>query len=122
MRAVIDSDVLVDHLQGRPEAGAEMGRYQECCISLVSWMEIMAGAAKLASGESVCRLFLESFRLLPVTMEVAEQTVVLRRAHKLKLPDAIIWASAQEENCLLVTRNTKDFPGGDAGIRFPYQV
>lgn len=119
MRAVIDSDVLVDYLQGRSEAALELAHYQECCISLVSWMEVMTGASVGPSEEAARRRFLGSFRVLPISAAVAERTVDLRRRHKLKLPDAIIWASAQEESCLLVTRNAKDFPAGDAGIRFP---
>jgi predicted nucleic acid-binding protein len=122
MRALIDSDVLVDYLQGRSEAADELARYAECCISLISWMEVMVGAGNDVTEEEVCRRFLESFRVLPVTEKVAERTVRLRRSHRLKLPDAIVWASAQEEACLLVTRNTKDFPADDAGVRFPYRI
>ena len=40
----------------------------------------------------------------------------------MKLPDAIVWASAQVHAMLLVTRDTKDFPGDDPGIRVPYMV
>ena len=122
MRAVIDSDVLVDYLQGLPAAAEELSRYQERCISLVSWMEVMAGVEDGTDEETACRRFLGSFRILPVTLTVAERTVQLRRKHRLKLPDAIIWASAQEADGLLVTRNTKDFPPGDPGVRFPYRV
>ncbi len=122
MRAVIDSDVLIDYLQGRSEAAAELARYGERCISLVSWMEVMAGVTGDADEEAACRQFLGSFQMLLVTLPVAERAVRLRQLHRLKLPDAIIWASAQEEGCVLVTRNTEDFPAHDAGVRFPYQV
>ena len=40
----------------------------------------------------------------------------------MKLPDAIIWASAQANGLLFVTRNTKDFPANDPGMRMPYRV
>jgi hypothetical protein len=40
----------------------------------------------------------------------------------MKLPDAIIWASAQANAMLLVTRNTKDFPATDPGVRVPYRI
>ena len=121
MRAVFDSDVLVDYLQGLAEAAVELGRYGERCISLVSWMEVMVGAGE-AAEEAACRRFLDSFRVLPITTRVAERAVELRRQHRLKLPDAIIWASAKEEGCLLVTRNTKDFPANDPSVRFPYEA
>ncbi len=122
MQAVVDSDVLVDHLQGLPEAADELARYADCCISLISWVEVMVGAKNNAFEEQACRRFLASFRLLPISQAVAERAVRLRVTHRLKLPDAIIWASAQAEACLLVTRNTKDFPVGDPGVRFSYRV
>ena len=122
MRAVFDGDVLVDYLQGLDRAAQELGRYGERCISLVSWMEVMVGVGADAEEEAACRRFLDGFRVLPVTTAVAERAVELRRRHRLKLPDAIIWASAKEEGCLLVTRNTKDFPADDADVRFPYEV
>lgn len=32
----------------------------------------------------------------------------------------IIWATAQSESALLITRNTKDFPDDLPGVRVPY--
>jgi predicted nucleic acid-binding protein len=68
------------------------------------------------------RDFLDGFILIELNEKVAERAVTLRRAHRLKLPDAIVWASAQVEAMLLVTRDTKVFPSDDPGIRIPYQV
>lgn len=44
MKAVIDSDVLIDYLQGINEAEAEISRYSDPLYSIISWMEIMCGA------------------------------------------------------------------------------
>lgn len=83
-------------------------------------MEVMAGA-RTEADQDVRRAFLAHFRVVPLTPRVAEEAVALRRKHRLKLPDAIIWASAITENSLLVSRNTKDFPAGQPGVRFPYR-
>jgi len=40
----------------------------------------------------------------------------------MRLPDAIIRASAQTRDMLLITRKTKDFPAGDPSVRAPYQL
>jgi predicted nucleic acid-binding protein len=55
-----------------------------------------------------------------VSRPVARAAVDLRRERRLRLPDAIVWASAQQESALLVTRNTRDFPKTDPGVRVPY--
>jgi predicted nucleic acid-binding protein len=73
------------------------------------------------ADEDIRRGFLAHFRVVPLTPHVAEEAVALRRKHRIKLPDAIIWASAISQNCLLVSRNTKDFPLEQPGVRFSYR-
>jgi len=120
LNALLDSDILLDFLDGHAAAAREIARYHECCVSTISWMEILAGA-RTQPDEDVRRGFLGHFRLVPLTAQVAEEAVKLRREYRLKLPDAIIWASAITENCLLVSRNTKHFPANRASVRFPYR-
>jgi predicted nucleic acid-binding protein len=40
----------------------------------------------------------------------------------MRLPDAIIWATAQVQDAVSVTRNTKDFHADWEDIRVPYQI
>ena len=120
LNALLDSDILLDFLDGHAAAAREIARYHECCVSIISWMEILAGA-RTQTDEDVRRGFLGHFRLVPLTAQVAEEAVKLRREYRLKLPDAIICASAITENCLLVSRNTKHFPANRASVRFPYR-
>ena len=121
MKAVFDSDILIDYLQGLPQARLEMELFTQKCVSIVSWMEVLAGAEN-ADQEKKCRGFLDRFKTIDVNQEIAEQTLLIRRKNKLKLPDAIIWATAQHQGCLLITRNKRDFPKHDPGIRIPYEV
>jgi predicted nucleic acid-binding protein len=51
---------------------------------------------------------------------IAERAVAIRREKRIRLPDAIIWATAQIHSLLLVSRNTRDFPANDPGVRVPY--
>jgi len=120
MKALFDSDILLDFLDGFAPAAKELARYEQPCISIISWMELMAGAKNFAEKETR-RGFLNHFRIPPLSMEVAEEAAELRRKYRLKLPEAIIWATAITENCLLVSRNKKDFPANQPGVRFPYR-
>jgi predicted nucleic acid-binding protein len=121
VKAVIDSDILIDYLQGVEKARKEIKLYSQQCISMVSWMEVMCGAEG-EEEEIKCRDFLARFEVFEIGQAIAEKAVRIRREHSIKLPDAIIWATAQEQGCLLVTRNTKDFPHNHPGVRFPYRV
>jgi predicted nucleic acid-binding protein len=120
MNAVFDSNILIDYLKAIPQGLVEVDRYSQVSISLITWMEIMAGAKPV--DVNATRRTLLAFTCLPISQQVAERAFVLRRDRKLKLPDAIILATAQEAGLLLVTRNTHDFSTADPQIRIPYQI
>ena len=120
MKAVIDTNILVDFLQGLPAAETELALYRDPAISIVTWIEVMVGMTP--DTERAVRTFLDSFELLAVDELVAECAVKLRKARRIKLPDAIIWATAQVNECLLVTRNSRDMDPNDPGVRVPYTV
>lgn len=118
--ALFDTNILIDNLNAVQQAREEIGLFENRAISIITWMEVMAGAK--ADLVEPTRHFLEGFRVIQVDDEIADRAVDLRRGHRIKLPDAIIWATAQVTGRLLVTRNTKDFPPGDVGIRKPYTL
>lgn len=120
MRAAFDTNILVDYLNGVAAAGAEFERFDERLISVVTWMEVMVGVAE--EETSAVGAFLRGFLVVPLDTDIAREAMRLRRAHRVRLPDAIIWATARTRKALLVTRNTKDFPVGDVGVRVPYRV
>lgn len=121
MRALLDTNVLIDYLAGIDAARDELSRHDDPAISAITWMEVMVGAAD-DREETSLRWFLSGFRRVPIDDEVSELAVAIRREHRIRLPDAIIWASARRIGGVLVTRNTKDFPAGDPGVRVPYSI
>ena len=120
MKFLVDTNILIDFLRGLPAARDELNRYEDKAISVVTWIEVMVGAPMAA--ERGTRDFLDGFVLVVVNEAVAERAVTLRRQHRLTLPDAIVWASAQVQAMLLVTRDTNGFPADDPGVRIPYRV
>ncbi|MBP6507435.1 MAG: type II toxin-antitoxin system VapC family toxin [Opitutaceae bacterium] len=121
MKAVFDSDVLIDYLQGVPAARDELARYRQPLHSIISFMELLAGA-RTEEERRAAETLLGSLGRVELTDTVARRAVELRQTMRLKLPDAILLASAEVEGCILVTRNTRDFPGNDPRVRFPYSV
>ena len=121
MNAVVDTNILIDYLNGSSKAKHELEAFEIIYISLISWMEVLAGAAE-GDEESAIREFLRRFRVHPVDEGVAERAIEIRRKNKMRLPDAIIWATAQQLGFLLATRNTRDFPRNNPGVRIPYSI
>ncbi len=120
MKALFDTCILIDYLNGIEAARGELAIYREKHISAITWVEVLVGA--VAATEPATRRFLDGFHLVEVDGAVREETVALRRAYRIKLPDAMIWASARAHALTLVTRNTKDFTETLPRIRIPYHL
>jgi predicted nucleic acid-binding protein len=112
---VFDTCILIDYLRGVPEAQGEVDGAENAAISVISWLEVMAGAPDGTADTS--RMFLERFLLLPLDTAIAEESVRIRRSQRLKLPDAIIAASARMTGRLLVARDEKVFDKAAPGVR-----
>lgn len=120
MKALLDTNILIDYLNGIEAARDEIERYDTVMISTITWMEVMVGANE--NEGATIKAFLSRFIHLPLTADIAERAVTIRRQTRMRLPDAIIWASAKSESALLVSRNSKDFPPEAPGIHMPYSV
>ena len=127
MKAVFDTNILIDHLNGVVEAGSTLGGYGDKLISRITWIEVLVGAASPVE-ESTARALLANFRVVDVGDQVSERAILVRRdsgmgnGRTLKVPDALILATARIENCRLITRNTKDFDRSHPDILVPYEV
>ena len=120
VKALFDTNILIDFLNAIPNARSEIALYDDKAISIVSWMEVLIGAD--TDVEAATREFLNGFEILGLTGGIAERAVALRRQHRIRLPDAVVWATADVHSMSLVTRNEKDFPGDMPGVRIPYRL
>lgn len=118
--ALFDSNIVIDHLRGHEKATAEIAKYDRRSISIITWIEVMSGAQ--TGDEAATSAVLAAFAIVPLEEKIAVRAVELRRVYRMKLPDAVIWASAQTLGRLLVTRDAKNFPKNDPGIRVPYKL
>ncbi len=121
MNYLIDSCILIDHLRGHGAATDFLVGARHAAISRVTWMEVLVGAEGV-DGDRALRTWLGRFEVLPLDEVVAEEAVLLRRSRRLKLPDAIIFATARVHRRSLATRNTRDFPDGETGVTVPYRL
>lgn len=113
--------VLIDHLNGNAQARQVIAEADSPAISIITWIEVLAGVRNPAE-ELVSRELLSNLTVIPLSEEIAEDAVRLRRTRRLKLPDAVIFATARQLGVPLVTRNTKDFDAAEAGIEIAYQI
>ena len=119
MKAVFDTNILIDYLNGIDNAKSEIDLYTERYISVITVIETLVGAST-EEEETAIRRFLSTFRIKELSQSIAEISIQLRKENKLKVPDAIVYGTAKDEGCILVTRNTKDMKRDWPDIRVPY--
>lgn len=101
---LIDTDVFVDHLRGAKELEPKSHRVH---YSVVTRAELFAGN----TATEVVSLLLAPFREMDIGREIAERAGRLWRESGIRLPDALIAATAVEHKLSLFTRNRSVFEG-----------
>ena len=99
---LVDTHIFIDHLRGAAEL--KVGRHR-LHYSVITRAELFAGA----TGTDLASRVLAPFREVPIDRAIAERAGRIRRETGVRMPDALIAATALERNLGLATRNTKDF-------------
>lgn len=99
---LVDTDVFVDHLRGAIELRAGRHRLH---YSVITRAELFAGS----SATDVAAHLLGPLREIPVDRDIADRAGRVRRETGIRLPDALIAATALVQKLDLVSRNTRDF-------------
>jgi hypothetical protein len=118
---VLDSNIIIDYLNRIPQARTVLLSHPDALINSMVWMEVLTGDVE-TPREYAARRLLAQFHKVELTLAIQERAVLVRKRTRLKLPDAIIYATAEEHNAILITRNAKDFPQGDPRIVVPYEL
>lgn len=121
MAYLIDSDWVIDHLTGIPDASELLLRLAPAgiAISIITYMEVYQGvlmSTDQAAAELRFRELVETLPLLPLSPAVARRCAAVRadlrrqgRRVGGRALDLIIAATALEFNLTLVTRNLRDY-------------
>ena len=120
MRLLLDTNVLIDVLKGEATARDWLEQQQQPAVSVITWIEVLVGCRTTES--QVVEAWLDCFARLPLDRDIARESVQARQRHGLKVPDAIILATARCHGLTLATRNSKDFPLSLGEVLHPYSL
>jgi len=113
LKYLYDTNVFIDYFSDRLENqhlfDEKFLMENEVLISPVVRMELLSHPDISEEEDKLFTELLDNFESVEIDFEVEKETILLRRKYKLKLPDAIIAASAIIENAILVTNDKKDF-------------
>lgn len=120
MRILVDTDVLIWHLRGYPQATRRLDELGTLTLSAVSYLEVLQGMRNMAELLAVKKMLEKrSATLLPVTEAITRRATELMEAltlsHGLQMGDALIAATAIENQLRVLTANVKHF-GAISGL------
>lgn len=109
-----DTNTVIYYLQQQFPASAEMFMDKlvttsHPAISVITEIELMSWKTATEKDLSLLQNFIQDSLVLELEQAVKQKAAILRKTTRIKLPDAIIAATALVFNLTLVTRNTQDF-------------
>ncbi|MEW5866372.1 MAG: type II toxin-antitoxin system VapC family toxin [Bacillota bacterium] len=131
VRYLLDTCVLIDHLRGYPQARewlrdvTRQSPALELAYSVISLAELFSGlsGASPENEEAVGRL-VSTMKAVRVGEDIARRGGMYVQkwgaSHGVKLPDALIAATAGYLGVPLVTRDERHFPMDDVRVVVPY--
>ena len=123
---ILDTDVLLDHLQGNPAAMqyllAQINANETVALSVVTMAEVLSSVRY--DEEAPINKLLGFFFVLDISESIARQASLylrqFRASQSLDVSDALIAATAYFAGGTLITRNTKRYPMDDITVLAPY--
>ncbi len=110
---LIDSNAIIDYLAAKLPAAsmAKMHRIvnEGLYISVITQIETLGFQSGDAQEDINTSNFISLATVLHLTPDIVQQTIILRKLYKIKVPDAIIAATAMVNNFTLLSHNLSDF-------------
>ncbi len=111
---IVDTDVLIDFLRGNEKAVTLIDQISsQIILSPIVVAELYAGV-KGDNEMSVLDNFISVFRIVPIDSEIAKTGGIYKRdfgkSHGIGLADALLAATAYQENAEIITLNIKHYP------------
>lgn len=114
MRWLLDTNVVIDAFAGRADAVKAITSGRKADLewigySAVTRLEVLGFPGLTATDELGLRNLLGQFSEAPIDAAVIERAIEIRKSMRVKIPDALVAATALIFDASLVTRNTADF-------------
>jgi predicted nucleic acid-binding protein len=107
IKYLLDTNCILGLLKATPEVLDMVSQRtllaSECAYSAISRMELLGYPGITAAEEQLIVDRLSKFIYRAITIEIEDGAIALRRARKVKLPDAIIAATAIHHGLELLT-------------------
>lgn len=115
---VLDSNIIILASKQQLDIQKLIEKYDHFYVSIITYMEVVGYKNIFPEERSVIDNFFDHVEIIDVSREIAEIVIdyKINITKKIKLPDAIILATAALINADLLTLNISDFEGIDKDV------
>ncbi len=117
-KAILDSNLLIYLSKEMIDRKKLYAKYDEFCVSVITYMEVYAFEFSNKNEKDSLDKTFANLEIIEINREIADQAIIYRKnkTKKIKLPDAIILASAKYVNADLLSDDWDDFQNIDSTV------
>lgn len=110
VKYLLDTNTVIDYLNNKlPNKSADLIDSLPIHISVISRMELLVWRNATFEHLQILNLFIKASLVFNLEELIILKTIELRKMYNIKLPDAIIAATAIVYDMTLISRNVSDF-------------
>lgn len=115
-KVLLDSNIIIYLSKGELDSDKVLDSEKKYFVSVITYMETLGFPFEELKEKEFVQQILSLFKVVYVDKAIADKVVEIRQHKKIKLPDAIIAATALVKKCDLMTRNISDFKNIDDSL------
>lgn len=117
-RALLDSDAIIYATKRTIDAEKLLSEYDSYFVSIISFIEVYCYDFPNGAEKDIADEIFKNLEIVDLDNVIAQQSIVYRKnpTRKIKLPDAVILATARNLGAVLITNNQTDFAKADPSV------
>ena len=115
--ALLDSNVFVYISQKQLDFEKLLEKHDNFYASVISKMEVLGYNFNNQEEKDIVENMFNEIEIINLNEDIVNKVIEIRKKKKIKLPDAIVYATASSNELDLITRNVDDFKNIDNSVK-----
>lgn len=117
-KGILDSNAVIFASKEKIDVEKLLSGYDELYVSVITYIEVYAYEFQNQAEKDIIDDIFANLEIIEISREIADQAIIYRKnkVKKIKLPDAVILATAKYAGADLLTDDWDDFQNIDSTI------
>jgi tRNA(fMet)-specific endonuclease VapC len=115
-KGLLDSNVIIDASKGIISTEDLINQYDYLYTSIISYVETLGYRFEDEDEKELVLQILRHVEIVDLNQQIADIAIEYRQRRKIKLPDALVLATAKHIEAILLTSDVADFKNVDNSV------